>query len=339
MPLDCEIVPLQQATRAYTLFVTERVELTGRMDWLYRSKRGRRIASADILGQAVVIIISQTCFRIHNHIFNYRAKLDGVPNLRFTLLRKLNCLSITATLKVENTFFRPAVFIIANQLTQGVGGKGGFAGAGKTKEQSGGAVGANIGGTVHRANTALRHHIIHITEAGFFHLTSIGGSANQNFLTGEVQDNKSFRVGFIQFRNGLKARCANQRNLRLKIGQFFLGRAAQQMMNKKILPGVLINHAYRNTIFFVSADVAVKNKNIAPLQISLLPTAQRRKSLGTERFINLAPIHCVFGGFIFHHKTILRRASRIFAGFHSQSAGAGKHALPTAQCLFHQQSR
>ncbi len=48
MPLDCEIVPLQQATRAYTLFVTERVELTGRMDWLYRSKRGRRIASADI---------------------------------------------------------------------------------------------------------------------------------------------------------------------------------------------------------------------------------------------------------------------------------------------------
>ena len=48
MPLDCEIVPLRQATRAYTLFVTERVELTGRMDWLYRSKRGRRITSADI---------------------------------------------------------------------------------------------------------------------------------------------------------------------------------------------------------------------------------------------------------------------------------------------------
>ena len=48
MPLDCEIVPLQQATRAYTLFVTEQVELTGRLEWLYRSKRGRRIASADI---------------------------------------------------------------------------------------------------------------------------------------------------------------------------------------------------------------------------------------------------------------------------------------------------
>ena len=42
-PLPEEIMPLYQASNAYTLFVTERVELEGEADWLYRSRKGRRI--------------------------------------------------------------------------------------------------------------------------------------------------------------------------------------------------------------------------------------------------------------------------------------------------------
>jgi len=37
-------MPLYQASKAYTLFVTEQVELEGEADWLYRSRKGRRIA-------------------------------------------------------------------------------------------------------------------------------------------------------------------------------------------------------------------------------------------------------------------------------------------------------
>lgn len=47
-PLPEEIMPLYQASKAYTLFVAEQVELEGEADWLYRSRKGRRIAVSDL---------------------------------------------------------------------------------------------------------------------------------------------------------------------------------------------------------------------------------------------------------------------------------------------------
>lgn len=44
-PLEEEIGPLHKACKAYTLFITERVELKGNVMWLYKSRKGRRIAS------------------------------------------------------------------------------------------------------------------------------------------------------------------------------------------------------------------------------------------------------------------------------------------------------
>lgn len=45
---DREIVCLYKSIKAYTLFVTDEVEMTDRMAWLYKSRKGRRIAEADI---------------------------------------------------------------------------------------------------------------------------------------------------------------------------------------------------------------------------------------------------------------------------------------------------
>ena len=47
-PLDGEIMALYRATRAYTLFVTEQVVLRRGAAWLYQSRKGKRIAQADI---------------------------------------------------------------------------------------------------------------------------------------------------------------------------------------------------------------------------------------------------------------------------------------------------
>lgn len=49
-PGEREIDSLYQATKAYTLFVTEQVELEGESAWLYESRKGRRIAPEDIQG-------------------------------------------------------------------------------------------------------------------------------------------------------------------------------------------------------------------------------------------------------------------------------------------------
>lgn len=47
-PMDEEIEPLRQATRAYTLFLTESVDINDRVDWLCKCKKAQRIAKADI---------------------------------------------------------------------------------------------------------------------------------------------------------------------------------------------------------------------------------------------------------------------------------------------------
>lgn len=47
-PLEEEILPLYQTVKAYTLFVTDQVELSGRVEQLCKSKKAQRIAAADI---------------------------------------------------------------------------------------------------------------------------------------------------------------------------------------------------------------------------------------------------------------------------------------------------
>ena len=47
-PFEEEIVPLYQASKAYTLFVTDRVRIQGRMEWLFACKKGQYISEDKI---------------------------------------------------------------------------------------------------------------------------------------------------------------------------------------------------------------------------------------------------------------------------------------------------
>ena len=47
-PFDQEIPMLHKAAKAYTLFVTEHVEMTEKTAWLYRCKKGRKLEEKDI---------------------------------------------------------------------------------------------------------------------------------------------------------------------------------------------------------------------------------------------------------------------------------------------------
>ena len=47
-PLEEEIKPLYQTVKAYTLFVTDKVEISGRVEWLCKSKKAQSIATKDI---------------------------------------------------------------------------------------------------------------------------------------------------------------------------------------------------------------------------------------------------------------------------------------------------
>ena len=63
---------------------------------------------------------------------------------------------------------------------------------------------ANIRGTVHEKNVAIRQQKIHYGENGFLHLSRILCAANQDNVAGEISDDEDAGPCAVAFRDGLK---------------------------------------------------------------------------------------------------------------------------------------
>jgi hypothetical protein len=64
-----------------------------------------------------IAIISLTIFRINVNVFYDRAKADGLPDHRLVLVRQINRFGVAAAFNIEHRAFRPAVLVIANQIS------------------------------------------------------------------------------------------------------------------------------------------------------------------------------------------------------------------------------
>ena len=85
-----------------------------------------------------------------------------------------------------------------------------------------------------------------------------------------MNQNKRFGVGSVQFRYGMEFGQIDDGVFRHMIHQlFFVLDPDKKIAHELGVPGVLRNHPHRQTILFVRAHVAILNKNIVPLQISL----------------------------------------------------------------------
>ena len=108
-----------------------------------------RIGNAGVFRHALVGEVD-FAVGVHSHVLQQGVAFDGVVDVRFAVLVQVDDLGIAAAFVVEYAFIVPAVFVVTDEETFRVGGKGGLAGSGQAEEDGGIlTVQVGIGGTVH----------------------------------------------------------------------------------------------------------------------------------------------------------------------------------------------
>ena len=93
-----------------------------------------RVGGTRVFGDFLGVEIESAGLRLHSDVLEHRAETDGVPDLRLLLARKTDALGVTAALEVEDTAMAPAVLVVTDEETVGVGRERGLAGAGEPEE-------------------------------------------------------------------------------------------------------------------------------------------------------------------------------------------------------------
>src|SRR5574337_837603 len=108
--------------------------------------KGQRIGDAGVLGLRFVVEIGNAQFRVEDDVLHHRAEALGRRiDLGLGLARELDRLGVAAAFEVEDAAFAPAVLVVPDEDAVRVGGERRLAGAGKTEENRGVALFADIG--------------------------------------------------------------------------------------------------------------------------------------------------------------------------------------------------
>lgn len=130
------------------------------------------VCATGVLSQGVVIVVDNTSCRVEDNVLQDGTETDGTENIGLLLSRQANSLGVATTLNVEDTLVAPAVFVVTDESTLGVGRKGGLAGTRQTKEDSDVSILALIRRGVQGKDVVLDGHLIEEhREDTFFHFS------------------------------------------------------------------------------------------------------------------------------------------------------------------------
>src|SRR3546814_10784081 len=136
--------------------------------------------SAGVLGEAVVVEVERARFGIDHDVFEHGAEAArGRIDFGFGFFGQADHLRIAAALEIEDRGVRPAMLVVADQRTRGIGRQRRLAGAREAEEDRGVAVRPDIRRTVHRHHALYGEPIVEDAEYRLLHLAGIGGAADQ----------------------------------------------------------------------------------------------------------------------------------------------------------------
>jgi len=118
------------------------------------------VCAASVLGEGSVIVVDNTGGGVEDNVLEDGTELDGVENIGLLLSGEANALGVAAALNVEDTLVAPAVLVVTDQGTLGVGRESCLAGAGETEEDSNVSVLALVGGGVKGEDVVLDGHLV-----------------------------------------------------------------------------------------------------------------------------------------------------------------------------------
>src|SRR5690606_15694056 len=123
----------------------------------------------------------------------------GGVDLRLALAGEVDGLRVASPFEVEDAARAPAVLIIPDQVSFGVGGKRGLPGARQAEEDGDVAGLPQVGGAVHGEGLVPGEQVVHYREDGLLDLAGVARAADEDLGAGEVQDDEGAGAGAMAF--------------------------------------------------------------------------------------------------------------------------------------------
>ncbi len=225
------------------------------------------------------------------------------------------------------------MLVIANQAAFRVGGEGGFAGAGETKEHRDVARFTDVRRAVHRGNALERQQVVHNREHPLFHFAAVPGATDKLNALGQVKGDKILRVETLRLPLWVSAFCAvHDDKVRRKVSQLLLRRTDKHVLHEVRLPGHLGNKTHGEAGIGIRTAKGIDNKQ--PLAGELLghqafqlqPHFRRERLVVVFAFAFICPPYGVASRVIADNVLIFRRTSGKYAGIDGDSTRVRQNA-------------
>lgn len=152
------------------------------------------VGASSVLGEGGIVVVDFAGGGVEDDVLEDGSVADGAEDIGLLLSRQTDGLGVAATLDVEDTVVAPAVLVVTNKGSVGVGGESGLASTGQTEEESDVAVLALVGGGVEGQDVVLDGHLVEEDgEDTLLHLTGILSTEDDHLLLLEVDGDRSAR--------------------------------------------------------------------------------------------------------------------------------------------------
>ena len=237
-------------------------------------------------------------------------------------------LGVAAALDVEDAHVGPAVLIVTDQQSRGVGRKRGLAGARQAKEHRGLVRdGIHAGRAVHGQHIVLdRQQVIHDAEDGLFDLAGIAGAGDQNHAFLEVDDHGGAGVEALDGRIALVARRGEHAEVRLTGARNFASeRTGEHLLNEERLAGTLAGDEQATRVVAVGARHAARDEHVALVEVVDDTGLDGLVALDRQRAVDGTPGNLVVHIGRIDDKAVVGRAASTLPRLDHQRA-VGRHA-------------
>ena len=274
------------------------------------------VGSACIFRNGRVVVIDLTRVGIHNDVFQHRSETDRGKDGRFLFGGQVNCFGVTAPFDIENAVVGPAMFVVSDQGSFGIGGQSGFTCPGQPEEQRNVALGSFVGATVHRKHADFGHQIVHDREDALFHFTGVLRAQEHKFAILETESDT--RLGGHAFNLGIGVSGAAVIDDEIglaEVGQLLRCGADQHVVHKQRMIRLATDHSHLQLMLRIPAGVTIEHVEVfTGIQILDCHSAELRKAVMLELNVDVAPPNIFTRLRILDDAFVLGTATGLLAG-------------------------
>ena len=266
-------------------------------------------------------------FVIVDDVFKNRSVVEGIVNVGLGFFGEIDGFGVATSFDVEDSGVGPDVFIVSDEHAGGVGGEGGFTGAGKA-EEDGGAIGLRVSGgrAVHGEVSLERHEVVHQGKDALLHFSGVFGAEDDHFLGLEADIDGGFGghtrsetvggklAGIVDGKVGLA-----------KVFELLFGRGDEHDTHEERVVGAGADDADLDPFGGIPTGEGIDDvKLLTGVEVVLGAFAIDFEGVGIDGDVDVTPPDVVLGGGIFGDPFVTGGAAGLFAGVCDEGSLRGK---------------